>query len=86
MSKVANGVRPAMHNLPNYDIAGIDTPERGLELIRQNLALLRQIALVTNFAERAERDNFCNNIAYLKQYYERVDQLLPPTTSTGGAV
>ena len=75
-----------MQSLPNYDIASIDTPERGLELIQQNLVQLRQIALTTDFTVRAERDNFCANIAFLKQYYERVDQLLPPTASTGGAV
>ena len=62
--------------LPNYDIAGITTVDAGLELIRQNLIALRGIASMTDFSNRAQVGSFCNNIAFLRQYYERVDRLL----------
>ena len=65
-----------LQSLPNYDIAGIASVENGLELIRQNLVALRAIAATTDFTDRAQVDAFCGNIAFLKQYYERVDRLL----------
>ena len=63
-------------NLPNYDIAGIVTPTEGINLIHINLSHLRQIAALTDFSDRAQRESFCNNIAFIKQYYERVEVLL----------
>ena len=63
-------------NLPNYDIGSIQTPEEGLELIRQNLIKMKEIALLTNFSIPEDRDAFFRNIAFIKQYYERVDYLL----------
>ena len=66
----------AVANLPNYDIGSIVTPEQGLELIRQNLIMMKDIAENTNFAIPAECDAFFKNIAFIKQYYERVDYLL----------
>lgn len=62
--------------LPNFDIGGISTPEEGLERIRQNLMLLKQIALQTDFSRADHRQNFDRNLAFMKQYYERVDYLL----------
>ena len=67
----------AVLSLPNFDITGITTVENGLELIRQNLDALRAIATATDFADRLQVEAFCNNIAFLRQYYERVDRLLP---------
>jgi hypothetical protein len=62
--------------LPNYDIGSIMTPEQGLEVIRQNLILLKDIARRTNFGRPDHKANFDNNLAFIKQYYERVDFLL----------
>ncbi len=66
----------AVRNLPNYDIGGIATPEQGLELIRQNLIIMKDIARETNFSIPEQRDAFFRNIGFIKQYYERVDYLL----------
>jgi hypothetical protein len=62
--------------LPNYDIASIATPEQGLVMINKNLSMLRDIVRKTNFKDAGQRADLCNNIAFLKQYYERVDTLL----------
>ncbi len=63
-------------SLPNYDIGGIQTPEAGLELIRNNLILLKGIALRSDFSRADHKANFERNLAFMKQYYERVDYLL----------
>lgn len=63
-------------NLPSFDIASITTPEEGLEYITANLARLKEIALRTNFAREDHKQNFYKNLAFMKQYYERVDYLL----------
>jgi len=65
-----------LQTLKNYDIAGVTTPEEGLELIRINLIDLQSIAFATDFTDAAGRANFCNNIAFIKRFYERVDMLL----------
>ena len=62
--------------LPNYDIASIATPEQGLVMISRNLSMLQDIVRKTNFKDAGQRADLCNNIAFLKQYYERVDALL----------
>jgi hypothetical protein len=67
---------PTPVGLPNYDIASITTVDGGLELIRQNLIALRGMATMTDFGSKAQVRSFCDNIAFLRQYYERVDRLL----------
>ena len=69
-------------NLPSYDIGGITTVEQGLELIRQTLLNLRAIALATDFSNREHVRSFCKNIAFARQYYERVDWLLASNGET----
>ena len=63
-------------NLPNYDIASISTPEQGLMMINKSLSMLRDIVRKTDFRDAGQRADLCNNIAFLKQYYECVDVLL----------
>ena len=63
-------------NLPSFDIGSITTPAQGLEIIRQNLAHLKGIALRTDFSIPAQKESFAKNLAFMKQYYERVDYLL----------
>jgi hypothetical protein len=65
-----------MINLPSYDIGSISSPEQGLEMIRNNLIALKQIALETDFAQKESKENFYRNLSFIKQYYERVDYLL----------
>jgi hypothetical protein len=66
----------AVRSLPNFDIMGITTPQEGLALIRANLIELRIIAGEADFTKREEVRAFDANLAFLKQYYERVDFLL----------
>lgn len=65
----------AVAPLPNFDIAGIETTKQGLSLIHHNIELLKKEAAAANFANREDRVAFCNNIDFLKQYYERVERL-----------
>jgi hypothetical protein len=65
-----------MITLPNFDIMSIESPEHGLQLVHDNLNVMRSIANDTDFNDKEKRDNFCKNIGFLKQYYERIEVLI----------
>lgn len=68
--------KKSLPNLPAYDIAGIQTPEEGLNLISGLLVKLREIASMVDYRNAAERLHLHNSIGYVKQFYERIDMLL----------
>ena len=73
---MATQPKKSLPTLPSYDIAGIQTPEEGLNLISGLLVKLREIASAIDYRDAAERLHLQNSIGYVKQFYERVDMLL----------
>ena len=65
-----------INSLPNFDIESITDVDTGVNLIAQNLAILKSIATAVDFTNLDERKKFIENIIFIKRYYERVDSLL----------
>jgi len=54
----------------------IETFEGAIAEIECSLSNLRRLAIATNFEDPAERQNYKDNISYLKRFYECAERNL----------
>ncbi len=65
-----------MQPLPNYDLRSIDTVDRAVSLIQDNLAIMAVEITNADFTDTATRSQLVSNIDFLRQYYTAVERLL----------
>jgi len=62
--------------ISSRDPMTIETFESAIAEIECSLSNLRRLALATNFDDPAERQNYKDNISYLKRFYECAERNL----------
>jgi hypothetical protein len=62
--------------ISNKDLLSLTTFDEVIAEIKQSLSNLRTLAARTNFSNKEERQNYLNNVIYLKQFYERAERIL----------
>jgi hypothetical protein len=61
--------------ISNKDPMAIESFEEVIAEIEKSLLNMRILALNTDFDVAEQRDNYHNNIVYLKRFYERAERL-----------
>jgi hypothetical protein len=62
--------------ISNRDPMMINSFEEVIAEIEKSLLNMRILALNTDFDVKEQRDNYYNNITYLKRFYERAERLV----------
>lgn len=62
--------------ISNKDPMTIDTFDAVIAEIESSLSNLRLLALNTNFDIIEERQNYFDNVSYLKRFYERAESIV----------
>lgn len=62
--------------ISNKDPLGLETFDNVIAEIEASLFNLRVLSLDTDFDNVEARQNFANNISYLKRFYERAERIV----------
>lgn len=62
--------------ISSKDPMTIDTFDEVIAEIESSLSNLRLLALKTNFDNIEERQNYFDNVSYLKRFYERAESIV----------
>jgi hypothetical protein len=66
--------------LKSINFEAIKTIEEGIDALNAALLELEDMAEKTDFTLPASTEVFCENIAFIKRYYERLEELLLDST------